>query len=116
MRMLFRRPAAVFAFVTAIALPLWAQHAGHDVTSVRMDSTMARAVHVMLQAVPLVTRADPAAGGAARTQFVLSQTLLMVRAGFQRDHGEIDAAFNAEGLTMPDGELNTGAFGEGYVD
>jgi hypothetical protein len=40
----------------------------------------------------------------------------MARAGFLRNHGDLSAALNGEGLTMKHGELNTGASGEGFVD
>jgi len=79
------------------------------------DSTRASA-HVMAQAIPLVTRALPSAGGVDRTQFAVTQLVVMARAKFLRNHGELSAALNGEGLTMPNGELNTGAFGEGFVD
>ncbi|MDB4915605.1 MAG: hypothetical protein JWM95_3249 [Gemmatimonadetes bacterium] len=84
--------------------------------AMKMDSARAPAAHVMLQAIPLVTRASPSAGGTTETQVALTQALAMIRAGFWSTHGELESALNGEGLTMPSGELNTGASGEGYVD
>jgi hypothetical protein len=114
MRMLSRRLVTGFVSAFFIAAPLHAQHddmAGMDMS----DSAMSSMKHIMFQAIPLVTRADPTAGGTTQTQFALTQVVLMARLGFW-SHAELDAALNGEGLTMPNGELNTGASGEGYVD
>jgi hypothetical protein len=80
------------------------------------DTTVSTSTHVMAQAIPLITRANPSAGGMRETQFALTQLLLMAKLGFWHSRAELDAALNGEGLTMPDGELNTGAYGEGFVD
>lgn len=93
-----------------------AQHAGHDMPGMSADSATRTTAHLMAQAIPLLTRAEPSAGGEARTQFVVTQLVLMARAEFWRNRAQLDAALNGEGLTMKDGELNTGANGEGYVD
>ena len=79
-----------------------------------MDS--AGRVHVMAQAIPLVTRASPIPYGGARTEFALTQAILMARAGWWRGRAAFDLTLDAEGLTMPGGELSLGAFGEGFVD
>ncbi|MEO7458392.1 MAG: hypothetical protein ABIY52_19185 [Gemmatimonadaceae bacterium] len=92
-----------------------AQHEGHDMAAMGGDSARGYA-HVMAQAIPLVTRADPTAGGSAATQFAVTQLLLMGKASFWRGHASVDAALNGEGVTMKHGELNTGAYGEGFVD
>jgi hypothetical protein len=73
-------------------------------------------LHVMAQGVPLLTRADPTAGGSALTEAALTQTVVMAHAGWWRDHATLDATLDAEGLTMRRGELSTGAFGEGFAD
>ncbi len=70
----------------------------------------------MLQAIPLVTRAAPTAGGGPATQALVSQLVAMLRTSFGDGHGALAATLDAEGVTMPDGELNTGAYGEGFVD
>lgn len=111
-----RWPISGLALVVTLAGQLPAQHEGHDMANMKRDSSARPRVHVMLQAIPLVTRADPTAGGTAQTQVALTQALAMVRAPFWGAHGDVDAALNGEGLTMPSGELNTGASGEGYVD
>lgn len=113
--MSFRWPAGL-SLVALLALPLQAQHEGHDMMNMKMDSAEHPPVHVMLQAIPLVTRAAPGAGGVTTTQLALTQVLAMVRASFWSNHAELDGALNGEGLTMPAGELNTGASGEGFVD
>jgi hypothetical protein len=94
-----------------------AQHAGHAMASSASAVTSAPSrVHVMVQAIPLVTRADPSAGGSRVTQAVVAQVVAMLRAQFAGGHGALAASFDGEGLTMPNGELNTGGYGEGYVD
>jgi hypothetical protein len=85
-------------------------------SSMNADSMSPPSAHVMAQAIPLVTRAAPSAGGVDQTQFAVTQLVAMVRASFLRGHGELSAALNGEGLTMKNGELNTGASGEGFVD
>lgn len=69
---------------------------------------------VMAQAIPLVTRADPTATRTALTEGYLSQPAIMAHAlwGPLRGVGTL----NLEGLTLQRGELNTGGYGEGYVD
>ncbi len=68
----------------------------------------------MAQAIPLVTRADPTATRTALTEGYLSQPAIMAHAlwGPLRGVGTL----NFEGLTLQRGELNTGGYGEGYVD
>jgi hypothetical protein len=68
----------------------------------------------MAQAVPLVTRADPTATRRPLTEGYVAQPVVMARAstGIWR----AEAMLNVEGLTLDRGELNTGAYGEGYVD
>ena len=95
--------------------PLRAQHAGHaDVPTSRGDS--GSTLHLMAQAVPVVTSANPTPGGRPRTEAALTQTVLMARAGWWRGRAALDVALDAEGVTMPGGELSLGAFGEGFAD
>jgi hypothetical protein len=68
----------------------------------------------MAQAVPLVTRADPTVGGRTLTEGYLSQPIVMTHAAWGDWRGI--ATLNFEGLTLQRGELNTGGYGEGYVD
>jgi hypothetical protein len=107
--------AAVTAVAALAAFPARAQHAGHEhEPSARVDG--AGRLHVTAQAVPIVTRADPTAGGTALTEGAVTQAVVMARAAWWRGHATLDAAFDAEGLTMRRGELSTGAFGEGFAD
>ena len=114
-RMLLRRLAILTFLALVGAARLGAQHAGHDMGAMR-DSTRATTAHVMAQLIPLVTRATPSAGGANHTQALLTQALLMARAGMWHERALVDLTLNGEGFTMPNGELNTGAYGEGFVD
>lgn len=67
-----------------------------------------------VQAIPLVTRADPTATRTALTEGYLAQPVLMGHAAWRMLRGVV--TLNAEGLTLTRGELNTGGYGEGYVD
>lgn len=80
---------------------------------VARDSAAQR-VDVMAQAIPVVTTATPTVAGRRLTEAYLTQPVLMARAGWGslRAIGTLDL----EGLTLRRGELNTGAYGEGYVD
>lgn len=80
------------------------------------SSRVAPHTHLMVQAIPLVTRADPSAGGAPVSQAAVSQVVAMLSERFAGGHGAFAAALDAEGITMPNGELNTGGYGEGFVD
>ena len=115
MRMPFGRTAALFALASAIApMRMQAQHSGHAMT--HTSTTMPSLVHVMEQAIPLVTRAAPTAGGSVGSQLAVSQALVMARVGFWHERGTIATTLDVEGLTIPNGELDTGAYGEGFVD
>ena len=105
----------MFFSLVIVASPIAAQHEGHDMGAMQRDGARTTA-HVMAQAIPLVTRATPSAGGTDKTQALLTQAMLMARLGFLQERVLLDATLNAEGVTMPDGELNTGAYGEGFVD
>ena len=81
--------------------------------AVRRDC-LAQDASLSAQAIPLVTRADPTAGARALTEGYLTQPVVMGHAAWNgwRAVGTLDL----EGLTLGRGELNTGAYGEGYVD
>jgi hypothetical protein len=115
MRVLPRRLLLLTAAAAIAAMPARAQHAGHAAMPAGPADT-ASTLHLMMQGVPLVTRADPTAGGAARTEAALTQTVLMAHASWWQSHATLDATLDAEGLTMRRGELSTGAFGEGFAD
>ncbi|MEP6491045.1 MAG: hypothetical protein ABJF01_00115 [bacterium] len=78
------------------------------------DSAAAQDASVMVQAIPVVTRADPTATRSALSEGYLSQPVVMAHAsyGALRAVGTLDL----EGLTLDRGELSTGGYGEGYVD
>jgi hypothetical protein len=84
--------------------------------SMPTDTTPMSRTHVSVRAIPLVTRADPSAGGLPVTQAVVSQLVVMLRSSFASGRGDIAATLDGEGLTMPNGELSTGGYGEGFVD
>ena len=68
----------------------------------------------MVQAIPVVTRADPTATRSALTEAYLTQPVAMGHAAWKELRGI--ATLNLEGLTLERGELTTGGYGEGYVD
>src|SRR4051812_19396930 len=75
----------------------------------------AQDVAVMAQAIPLITSARPTAGSRSLTEAYLSQPIIMAHATW-RDGWRAVGTLNLEGLTLARGELNTGGYGEGYVD
>jgi hypothetical protein len=81
---------------------------------VARDSAPAQTVSVMAQAIPIVTRADPTATRSALAEGYLTQPIIMTHASWRWLRGI--ATLNFEGLTIDRGELNTGGYGEGYVD
>lgn len=112
------RPSGYIAqliLLACVASFAGAQHADHGMSSSLDTSTSAR-THVTLQAIPLVTRADPSAGGEIATQVVVSQFVAMVRSPLAGGRGALAATIDGEGLTIPNGELSTGGYGEGFVD
>jgi hypothetical protein len=74
----------------------------------------AQQVHVMAQAIPLFTRADPTAGRRALDEGYLTEPIVMAH-GMYRGFGAI-TTLDFEGLTLRRGELTTGNYGEGYID
>jgi hypothetical protein len=68
----------------------------------------------MVQAIPVVTRADPTATRSSLTEGYLSQPLIVAHASW--NWMQAIGTLNLEGLTLKRGELNTGGYGEGYVD
>jgi hypothetical protein len=70
----------------------------------------------MVQAMPLLTRATPTAGGRSLTEAYLSQPVLAGSASAFGGRFSAIGMLNLEGATLARGELNTGTYGEGYVD
>ena len=81
-----------------------------------MSADSGPTLHLMAQAIPLETNAWPVPGGGARREWTLAQSVFMTRARWWQGRGTLDATLDAEGLTMRDGELSLGAFGEGFAD
>ena len=75
MTMILPRPARLLVIALGVvpfpATPACAQHDGHEMPGMRADSVASTTAHVMAQAIPLRTRADPGAGGARSSQFAL---------------------------------------------
>lgn len=69
---------------------------------------------VMVQAIPLITRAAPTATRGNLTEAYVSQPIAMAHWAARALRGQL--TLNFEGLTLDRGELTTGGYGEGYVD
>ncbi|HEX2091443.1 MAG TPA: hypothetical protein VHG28_03535 [Longimicrobiaceae bacterium] len=111
-RVRLRHPLVVGAVLLTGTSPGAAQeHAGHA----RPDAP-ALLWSVGAQAVPLLTRADPAFDGEARTEAYLTQPALMGHLSLFGGRVTLLGTLNLEGATLRRGELNAGIWGEGYVD
>jgi hypothetical protein len=62
------------------------------------------------------TLADPVPGGRSLGEIRLVQPALMAHAGALSNRLRLVTTVNLEGLTIPDGELTPGAWGEGFID
>ena len=100
------RAAVPVAFVaTALALPagLSAQAAEDEVT-------------IGFHAVPAFIQADPVPGGGELSEVRILHPVAMMNATTLDGYLSAMAMVNLEGVTIPDGELSPGAWGEGFVD
>ena len=117
--MRFRHPRVAIAFAIACAiqssltLPAQAQTAVGSMES--RDSTRA-SVGLRAQAIALATRMDPGPAGRTYTEGYLAQPLIMARGSVLDGHLDGVLTLDFEGWTLDRGQLNTGAFGEGYAD
>jgi hypothetical protein len=66
--------------------------------------------------VPAYIYADPVPRGRSLGEIRLVQPTVMAHAGALGDRLRLVATVNLEGLTIPDGELTPGDWGEGFVD
>jgi hypothetical protein len=94
--------AAVLCWSALAAAPLRAQR--------RVDLELAG------QAIPSLTSVDPVPGGGTLTEARVVQPVIMLEARALSGHLGLTATGNFEGLTIPDGELLPGGWGEGFND
>lgn len=73
-------------------------------------------IRVGAQAIPSWTRVDPIPGRRSLDEIRVVQPVLMIRAGVLGGRLRFIATGNAEGWSLPDGELMPGIWGEGFVD
>jgi hypothetical protein len=78
--------------------------------------TVGASASVRVQAIGLITRVDPALAGRAHMEAYLAQPLIMAHASALRGHVSGIVTLDFEGLTLDRGQLNPGAYGEGYAD
>ena len=69
-----------------------------------------------VQVVGLYTHADPVPGGGSGDELQAVQPVVMLRGALSGRRLVALATVNLEGLTIPDGELAPGDWGEGFVD
>ena len=87
--------------------------AQHDMSSMDMSEPH---LSVGASGIGLFTRVSPAVNGRPLSEGYLTQPTLMLHGGLLHDHVTIVGTLNGEGWTLKRGELNPGAWGEGYVD
>ncbi len=73
-------------------------------------------LHVGVHAIGLYTHVGAAPGGGTADEFRVVQPTVMIHAGFAGGRLELTGTGNLEGLTIPNGELAPGDWGEGFVD
>ena len=66
--------------------------------------------------VVLYTRVDPVPNGRSLGEVRLVQPTIMAHVGALSNRLRLLATLNLEGLSIPDGELTPGAWGEGFID
>lgn len=103
-RPLRRAGPLLWALLPLCTAPLAAQHGGEG------------GISLGAQAIPLLTHATPVLHGESRTEGYLTQPMVMARAATPGGALELRGMLNLEGLTLADGELNAGIWGEGFVD
>jgi hypothetical protein len=79
------------------------------------DGRMGPWAHVGGQAIVALERADPVPGDASLTEARVVQPALHLRAG-ALGRLRLSSVLNFEGVTIPEGELAPGNWGEGFVD
>ncbi len=73
-------------------------------------------IRVGANGVLLYTFADPVPRGRSLGEVRLVQPAIMAHAGARSNRLRLLMTINLEGLTIPDGELTPGAWGEGFID
>jgi len=82
--------------------------ASHDTTRATLG--------LRAQGIALVTRVDAGPGSRGRTEGYLAQPVIMAHGRALNGHVGAVLTLDFEGLTLDRGQLNPGAYGEGYAD
>ncbi|MEP6691075.1 MAG: hypothetical protein ABJD07_07950 [Gemmatimonadaceae bacterium] len=106
---------AVACVLSLVAAPVRAQEPVHDMGAMN-ERGASTSVSLGAQAVALVTSARPAIAGGALTEGYLTQPAIMGSARLFGGRASIVGTLMLEGVTLRRGELNTGMYGEGFVD
>jgi hypothetical protein len=115
----FHHPRVAIAFAIAGAIQLIVPLAARaQMTAGSMESRDSTRASFTLraQAIGLVTRLDPGPADRAYTEGYLAQPLIMAHGRVLDGHLGGVLTLDFEGLTLARGQLNTGAYGEGYAD
>ncbi len=103
--------------IICIALALLAP-AGVRAQDAMQGMDMSNGPHLSVGAsgVGLFTRVSPILEGKPLSEGYLTQPNIMLHGGALHDHLALYGTLNGEGITLGRGELDPGAWGEGYVD
>ena len=103
------RLSRITALVVSNTAVAWGQHPhGHDARRGELGGSA--------QVVPVITHAAPSAERRDLTEGYLTRPVLSGHASILAGRLTAHGMLNLEGLTLARGELNTGTYGEGYVD
>jgi hypothetical protein len=103
--------------VASAALGIWATTGGAQMPGMTEshDSTR-RVAELRVQAIGLVTRVDPALANRTLTEGYLAQPIVAAHGSMFDGRVAGVLTLDFEGLTMQRGQLDPGAYGEGYAD
>jgi hypothetical protein len=101
----FRAARLLVALPAVLTAPLAAQRAAEHAVP-----------PVGLHALPVWERADPVPGGGSLSELRVLKPIVMLHAAPLAGRLAVDAMLNFEGLTLADGQLAPGNWGEGFVD
>ncbi len=117
------RPSAAVCALAWAAAAGAQEHGAHGMASRPTADSAAHRGHgaaarvsVRAQAIGLVTRAAPALDDRTLVEGYLTQPLVMAHAALAGGRVSLLGTLDLEGLTLRRGQLNAGAYGEGYVD
>jgi hypothetical protein len=85
-------------------------------TPLTLEAQASPSIRISAHGVFLYTHADPVPGGRALGEIRLVQPAIMVHGGAFRNRLRLVGTLDLEGVTIRNGELTLGSWGEGFVD